>query len=117
MVPRMATTNGHTPEILPVTNVSDKPSPQLDIFNASSVAEIKATLSHLHTQEASVTARLDALVTSQKDLSRELGRLDLMRANIGSHASTTRSISHGMLSEAAGTADRISSAVRRLDLE
>jgi hypothetical protein len=117
MVPRMATTNGHTPEILPVTNVSNKPSPQLDIFNASSVAEIKATLSHLHTQEASVTARLDALVTSQKDLSRELGRLDLMRANIGSHASTTRSISHGMLSEAAGTADRISSAVRRLDLE
>ncbi|KAJ6029666.1 hypothetical protein N7444_012653 [Penicillium canescens] len=88
-----------------------------DIFNASSVAEIKATLSHLHTQEASVTARLDALVTSQKDLSRELSRLDLMRANIGTHASTTRSISHGMLSEAAGTAERISSAVRRLDLE
>ncbi|KAG0160251.1 hypothetical protein PDIDSM_7778 [Penicillium digitatum] len=93
------------------------PPPQPDIFNASSVAEIKATLSHLHSQEASVTARLDALVTSQKDLSRELGRLDLMRANIGSHLSTTRSISHGMLSEAAGTADRISSAVRRLDLE
>lgn len=88
-----------------------------DIFNASSVAEIKTALSRLHSQEASVTARLDALVTSQKDLSRELGRLDLMRANIGSQASTTRSISHGMLSEAAGTAERISSAVRRLDLE
>ena len=118
MAPRMATTNGHVPEILLVVNSTDKlSSPQPDIFNASSVAEIKATLSHLHTQEASVTARLDALVTSQKDLSRELGRLDLMRANIGSHASTTRSISHGMLSEAAGTADRISSAVRRLDLE
>ncbi|KAJ5101511.1 hypothetical protein NUU61_003733 [Penicillium alfredii] len=92
-------------------------SPRSDIFNASSVAEIKATLSHLHSQEASVTARLDALVTSQKDFSRELGRLDLMRAHIGSQTSTTRSISHGMLSEAAGTADRISSAVRRLDLE
>lgn len=92
-------------------------SPPSDVFNASSVAEIKAALSHLHNQEASVTARLDALVTSQQDLSRELGRLDLMRANIGSQTTTTRSISHGMLSEAAGTADRISSAVRRLDLE
>ncbi|CAI7605650.1 unnamed protein product [Penicillium bialowiezense] len=106
--------NGHVPDL--TGDVLDGASPP-DIFNASSIAEIKATLSHLHTQEASVTARLDALVTSQKDLSRELGRLDLMRANIGSHASTTRSISHGMLSEAAGTADRISSAVRRLDLE
>ncbi|KAF9241963.1 hypothetical protein DTO013E5_6810 [Penicillium roqueforti] len=117
-----ATANGHNsmPKSPPNTNASPKetsPLAQPDIFNASSVAEIKATLSHLHTQEASVTARLDALVTSQKDLSRELGRLDLMRVNIGTHASTTRSISHGMLFEAAGTADRISSAVRRLDLE
>ncbi|OQD99091.1 hypothetical protein PENSOL_c007G02061 [Penicillium solitum] len=117
-----ATSNGHnamsqSPPGINASPTEISPQPQPDIFNASSVAEIKATLSHLHTQEASVTARLDALVTSQKDLSRELGRLDLMRANIGTHASTTRSISHGMLSEAAGTADRISSAVRRLDLE
>ncbi|KAJ5598065.1 hypothetical protein N7537_008149 [Penicillium hordei] len=123
MAPRMAATaNGHNAISQRPPDTNDSPTeaslpPQPDIFNASSVAEIKATLSHLHTQEASVTARLDALVTSQKDLSRELGRLDLMRANIGTHASTTRSISHGMLSEAAGTADRISSAVRRLDLE
>ncbi|KAJ5972478.1 Conserved oligomeric Golgi complex subunit 4 [Penicillium vulpinum] len=123
MAPRMAATaNGHNsmPKSPPNNNVSPtetSPPRQPDIFNASSVAEIKATLSHLHTQEASVTARLDALVTSQKDFSRELGRLDLMRVNIGTHASTTRSISHGMLSEAASTADRISSAVRRLDLE
>ncbi|KAJ5393927.1 uncharacterized protein N7487_011568 [Penicillium crustosum] len=123
MAPRMAATaNGHdaisqSPPGINTSPTGTSPPPQPDIFNASSVAEIKATLSHLHTQEASVTARLDALVTSQKDLSRELGRLDLMRANIGTHASTTRSISHGMLSEAAGTADRISSAVRRLDLE
>lgn len=123
MAPRMAATaNGHNAGLQRTTstNVSPtetSPSPEPDIYNASSVAEIKATLSHLHNQEASVTARLDALVTSQKDLSRELGRLDLLRANLGTHASTTRSISHGMLSEAAGTADRISSAVRRLDLE
>ncbi|KAJ5138934.1 uncharacterized protein N7515_003782 [Penicillium bovifimosum] len=121
MAPRMATTaNGHNGTLQSPQGQNVPPtetSPQPDVFNASSVAEIKATLSHLHTQEASVTARLDALVTSQKDLSRELGRLDLMRVNIGAHASTTRSISHGMLSEAAGTAERISSAVRRLDLE
>lgn len=108
--------NGHSTSP-PLELTSTDASPQSDVFNASSVAEIKAALSRLHTQEASVTARLDALVTSQKDLSRELGRLDLMRAHIGTQTSTTRSVSHGMLSEAAGTADRISSAVRRLDLE
>ncbi|EER23984.1 hypothetical protein CPC735_053540 [Coccidioides posadasii C735 delta SOWgp] len=88
-----------------------------DIFNASSVADIKATLSALHDREASVTARLEALVASQKDFSRELGRLDLLRAHIGSQAGNTRAISHGMLSETAATAQRVSSAVQRLDLE
>ncbi|KAF9884713.1 hypothetical protein FE257_001342 [Aspergillus nanangensis] len=112
--------NGHavtstSPSDSPPTQSASLPPP--DIFNASSVAEIKATLSHLHDQEASVTARLDALVASQKDFSRELGRLDLLRAHLGSQSTTTRSISHGMLSDAAATADRISSAVRRLDLE
>lgn len=112
-----ATANGHVSSPLPDQSPSVEASSRTDIFNASSVAEIKAALSRLHNQEAAVTARLDALVTSQKDLSRELGRLDLMRANIGTQTSTTRSISHGMLSGAAGTAERISSAVRRLDLE
>ncbi|KAL4896273.1 COG4 transport protein-domain-containing protein [Aspergillus ambiguus] len=112
--------NGHA--VAPLSP-SDPPPPHSesssspDIFNASSVAEIKATLSHLHEQEASVTARLDALVASQKDFSREFGRLDLLRAHLGSQTTTTRGISHGMLSDAAATADRISSAVRRLDLE
>lgn len=92
--------------------------PQIpDIYNARSVADIKATLSCLHDREAVVTARLDALVASQKDLSRELGRLDLLRAHIGSQASNTRAVSHGMLSNTAATAHRISSAVKRLDLE
>lgn len=89
----------------------------VDIYNAASVSEIKATLSHLHTREASVTARLDALVASQHDFSRELGRLDLLRAHLGAQAGTTRNISNGMLSGASATAGRLSSAVRRLDLE
>ncbi|DAA78940.1 TPA_exp: Uncharacterized protein A8136_2725 [Trichophyton benhamiae CBS 112371] len=88
-----------------------------DIYNASSVAAIKATLSQLQDREALVTARLDALVASQKDLSRELGRLDLLRAHLGTQASTTRSISHEMLSGAASSAHSLSSAVRKLDLE
>ncbi|KAI9701791.1 MAG: hypothetical protein M1836_001135 [Candelina mexicana] len=88
-----------------------------DIFKASSVAEIQATLAKLNNQEASVTARLDSLIASQKDLSRELGRLDLLRAHLGSQAVTTRAISNGMLSNAASTANRISSSVKKLDLE
>ncbi|KAL4760491.1 Golgi transport complex subunit COG4 [Aspergillus foveolatus] len=106
--------NGHS-ETEPTTQISNSPSS--DIYNASSVAEIKATLTQLHEQEAAVTARLDALVASQKDFSRELARLDLLRAHLGSQTSTTRAISNGMLAGAAATADRISSAVRRLDLE
>lgn len=109
--------NGHAASSSDQPPAQSAPHTSSDIFNANSVAEIKATLSHLHDQEVSVTSRLDALVASQKDFSRELGRLDLLRAHIGSQTSNTRSISHGMLSDAAATADRISSAVRRLDLE
>ena len=47
-----------------------------DIFAATSLADIHAGLAQLHQQEASVTQRLNDLIASQKDLSRELGRLD-----------------------------------------
>ena len=88
-----------------------------DIFAATSVAEIHVALQQLHHQEATVTQRLNALIASQKDLFRELGRLDLLRAHLGTQAVNTRAISNGMLSEAASTASRISGAVRRLDQE
>lgn len=91
--------------------------PEPDIFAATSVAEIHAALAHLQLQEATVTQRLNDLVASQKDLSRELGRLDLLRAHLGTQAVNTRAISNGMLSDAASTANRISSAVKRLDHE
>ena len=87
------------------------------IYKATSVAEIKATLAKLHEQEQSVTMRLNHLVASQKEFSRGFGKLDLMRANLGSQAVTTRSFSNDMLSGAASTARRISGAVQRLDLE
>ncbi|KAH0565777.1 hypothetical protein GP486_000822 [Trichoglossum hirsutum] len=88
-----------------------------DILEANSIAEIQNTLAYLSDQEAIVTNRLNSLIASQKDLSRELGRLDVLRAHIGTQVATTRSISNGMLSGAASTAKRISSAVKRLDLE
>ncbi|CAD0092330.1 unnamed protein product [Aureobasidium vineae] len=88
-----------------------------DIYKASSVAEIRATLAELGQQEAAVTARLDALLASQRDLSRQLTKLDLARAHLGSQVIQTRSISNGMLSSAASTAARISGAVNQLDRE
>ncbi|MCJ1379629.1 hypothetical protein MMC17_002731 [Xylographa soralifera] len=88
---------------------------QMDLV--SSMKEIQATLANLKEREISVTARLNHLVASQKDCQRELSKLDLMRAQLGSHTVATRSISNNMLSDAASTAKRISGAVQRLDLE
>ncbi|KAI9833098.1 MAG: hypothetical protein M1826_000465 [Phylliscum demangeonii] len=87
------------------------------IFQASSVSEIRATLAQLKEQEAVVTTRLDSLIATQKDFSRQLGRLDLLRARLGPQMVTTRALGHGMLSDAASTAQRISGAVKQLDLE
>ncbi|GAW21626.1 hypothetical protein ANO14919_111490 [Xylariales sp. No.14919] len=87
------------------------------IHDASSVADVRASLAALHTREAAITTRLDSLISSQADLSRELGRLDLLRANLGSQVIATRSISNGMLSSAAETAGRLSNRVKELDLE
>jgi len=92
-------------------------APAHDVFAATSVADIHAALASLHQQEAQVTQRLNHLIASQKDLSRELGRLDLLRAHLGTHVVHTRAISNGMLSDAASTANRISTAVKRLDRE
>lgn len=95
-------------------------NPQSDIptvFNASSAAEIRAALDQLSRREKSITSKLDALLASQKDLSRQLTRLDLARAQLGPQLVAARSVSNGMLSSAASTANRISGAVKRLDQE
>ena len=88
-----------------------------DIYTSESVTDIEILLSQLDNHEATVTARLDTFMASQRDLARELGRLDLLRAQIGSQAVATRTISNGLLSSASLTATRISGAVRKLDLE
>ncbi|KAF2664805.1 COG4-domain-containing protein [Microthyrium microscopicum] len=93
----------------------DGPIPSVE--KCSSVEEIQDALVQLSARDRAVTARLDELIATQNTLSRDLGRLDLLRAHLGSQVVATRSISHGMLFGAADTAKRISSAVKRLDTE
>ncbi|TKA23147.1 hypothetical protein B0A50_07177 [Salinomyces thailandicus] len=93
------------------------PDKNTAIYTADSVSAIQSALAELGTREAAVTSRLDTLLSTQKDLSRHLNRLDLARAQLGSQVLATRSISHGMLAPASATASRISSAVRKLDRE
>ncbi|KAI1495725.1 COG4 transport protein-domain-containing protein [Biscogniauxia marginata] len=98
-----------------LNNSSSPSSPS--IHDVSSLSDVRAALAALHTREASITDRLDSTLSSQADLSRDLGRLDLLRANLGSQVIATRSISNGMLSSAAETAGRLSNRVKELDLE
>ena len=88
-----------------------------NIYSASTVDEIHASLSELAEREATITTRLEALLSNQKDFSRTLSRLDLARARLSSHAIAARNISNGMLNEAATSASRMSGAVRKLDRE
>lgn len=107
--------NGETNGI--VHHNDDEAATKANIYTASSVDEIRASLSELSRREATITSRLDTLLATQKDLARTLSRLDLARAHLGAQVVSTRSISNGMLSSASTTAQRISSAVRTLDRE
>ena len=90
---------------------------EVDIYNASTTAEIRAALSQLRIREAAVTAQLDGLLASQKDFQRELQRIDFLRAGLSNQNSKARAIRNGMVANAAASANKISSSVRRLDLE
>jgi conserved oligomeric Golgi complex subunit 4 len=87
------------------------------IYESSSLAAIRASLATLHSRDAAISSRLQSLLASQADLSRELGRLDLLRAHLGTQVVDTRNISNGMLDSAASTASHLSSKVKQLDLE
>ena len=89
----------------------------LEIDGAASVADIKGIMAKLSEEEGSVTTHLDTLIASQNALQHDLTRLDILRANLGSHAVSTRAISKTMLSQAAATAQQLSAAVNQLDLE
>lgn len=87
------------------------------LSHVSNVADLRAALRALHDRESAITARLDSLLASQPDLSRHLGRLDLLRAGLGAQVIAARSINNDMLSSAAETAGSLSSRVKELDLE
>ncbi|CAG9971412.1 unnamed protein product [Clonostachys byssicola] len=87
------------------------------IQNAANEAEIRAALEALHAQEAAISKKLDSLIATQADVTRDLGRLDLLRAGLGAQVIATRTISNDMLSTAADTAGRLSDKVKELDLE
>lgn len=87
------------------------------IHEATTPAEVRAALASLHTREAELVRRLQASLAAQTDLGRDLGRLDNMRAGLGTQVIATRSISNNMLANAAHTAGRLSGKVRELDLE
>lgn len=117
----MASVNG-------ITNAKQSKSVQLELVEgdkehrssvekATSFAEVKRALAQLKEHEASVTSSLDHLLSNQRELSRELERLDLSRASVSAQAVATRSVSHDMISDAASNARRISGAVKQLDLE
>lgn len=91
-----------------------EPSP---IRDATNPADVRAALAALHTRESDLTRRLQTSLAAQADLRRDLGRLDNLRAGLGTQVIATRSISNNMLAGAAHTAGRLSGRVRELDLE
>lgn len=117
--PMSALTNG----VLNRHNGSDdkdgklKPESPSLLNDVSNVAELRAALAALHDRESALTNRLDSLISTQADLTRDLGRLDLLRAGLGAQVIAARSISNDMLSSAAETAGRLSNRVKELDLE
>ncbi|KAL8841921.1 MAG: hypothetical protein Q9170_000701 [Blastenia crenularia] len=90
---------------------------EMGMVGAASVSAVQATLANFSEQEANVTAQLDALIASQTVFKHDLTRLDILRAKVGSHAVSIRTISNTMLSLATGAAKRLSAAVSQLDLE
>ncbi|KAL9097095.1 MAG: hypothetical protein Q9163_006374, partial [Psora crenata] len=86
-------------------------------FPAKSVDEIRLYIAQSSKSENSLTAQLDNLIASSRNLAWDLGRIDLLRAQVGYHANSTRSIKDSLLNDASSTASRISISVRRLDVE
>ncbi|KAG6041041.1 hypothetical protein E4U41_006132 [Claviceps citrina] len=94
-----------------------KPTSSSALGDVTNAAGLRAALLAWHDRESAITARLDSLLASQPDLTRDLGRLDLLRAGLGAQVVAVRSINNDMLSSAAETAGRLSNRVKELDLE
>ncbi|KAA8913258.1 COG4 transport protein-domain-containing protein [Sphaerosporella brunnea] len=99
------------------TDAPTPPPPPPSINACTTVSELQAALAHLNAQESLVSSRLQTLLLTQSELSHSFSRLDLIRAHLGTQVVAARSLSNNILSTAATTANRVSSAVKRLDTE
>ncbi|TPX17660.1 uncharacterized protein E0L32_012039 [Thyridium curvatum] len=89
----------------------------MEIRDVSTREEVEAALQRLHNHEASLTRRLETVRSSLAELDCHLGKLDSLRANLGSLVIATRTIANATLSNAASTVAKFSSRIDRLDLE
>ncbi|CAK7219774.1 Golgi transport complex subunit 4 [Sporothrix curviconia] len=105
--------NGHGDG--PFSSSSSSTMSALEVATTS--ADIRAALAGLHTREDALHTSLQKMVGGHADLSRDLLRLDSLRATLGAQVIATRGIATTMLAGAAETAGRLSSTVRSLDLE
>ncbi|KAI5819058.1 COG4 transport protein-domain-containing protein [Pyronema omphalodes] len=96
---------------------SSTPTSVSSVATASSVTELQSALAALNSHDSTVTTRLKTHLSTQTSLTHTLSRLDLIRAHLGTQVVSARSLSTTTLSPAATTANRVSSAVKRLDLE
>ncbi|CAK7217766.1 Golgi transport complex subunit 4 [Sporothrix eucalyptigena] len=92
-------------------------SSQSALEAATTTGDLRVALAGLHTREDGLRTSLQKMVASHADLSRDLLRLDSLRATLGAQVIATRGIATTMLAGAADTAGRLSSTVRSLDLE
>lgn len=93
------------------------PNEPIALQDASSILQVKAILKRLAVRKALVTDELDRTLAARSSISRQLSRLDLSRARLGTLSNAARALSNNQLNDAAYTASRISAAVSRLDLE
>lgn len=112
--------NGQDNTTAPQGGSGRNQNPTLDpspVREATNPADVRAALAGLHARESALVRRLQSSLAAQADLGRDLGRLDSLRAGLGTQAIAARSISNNMLANAAHTAGRLSGRVRELDLE
>jgi len=95
----------------------DLSPPPPDVNSCTTIEELHAVLTHLTAQDAHIDSKLRTLLLKQSELEHSLTRLDLLRAHLGTQVVAARTLSNTMLSPAATTAQRVSSAVKRLDIE
>ncbi|ENH62080.1 Oligomeric Golgi complex subunit 4 [Fusarium oxysporum f. sp. cubense race 1] len=83
----------------------------------SSEAELRDVLDLLHEREGALVEKLDAPMKDSRDFGRGLGGLDSLHGDLDMQLIAARSIHRAMLSTAGGTAERLSTMIRALDME